>query len=577
MVEKRVSQSFQEEAQKYFVQPKVARVDMSGKGNILDTIADNVPFLDSNKGKKIKKAVLDSYAFTPETRKTLGKTEVTYGNAPWGTYGTEQPFINADYIPWARTLAEKATKAGIKIPDSINKFLATPAGDRRLVKINTGDVSTAGHEFFHSSLEGAGFDTQEFNKAWDQTWKEGGDWTEEQKFVDKLLKADPTYSRMNADQKANERFAFIGQLRGAGGLDAIPLSLQYFYKDILSPTMKTSQLAQEAQTAKENADYLNSPMGQTGLVVKDLMQKVVLGAKGAVQEVGKIGEDPLREGKKLVNFLTQSEQKFGEDLGKSLYLKTGGQKTIDDITQQRINIGAQLITASNKETDPARKKMLLERAAESFKSSGLASDEIIGKIKSNLEYIGDAAGVLIDILAFGTYGKEATAGMKSFQLEKTLPSVAKPVVSNVAKEEATKELEKTAVKAPVESTKTLSKDLLDEIYDESVEGMQKLYEGSEKLMKDGVLNPGIMQGRVQDVVLKLKMAGYDQLADNFAEQMAGKTFNNYNELKSAVEYIFKGYAKSGSAIPFSAAGKMGTGESKSIEEFLNSAILKHLQ
>jgi len=143
------------------------------------------------------------------------------------------------------------------------------------------------------------------------------------------------------------------------------------------------------------------------MIVENLVKDVYLPIKNVALKVG--------------DWLTQSEQKFGEDLGKTFYYGLGGEKEINKINADTLVSGSQLMLQAKKATNPERKQKLLQEAADAFKASGATTEDIIGQIKSNRQYLGDAAGTLIDILAFGSYGK-ATAGMKSFQSGKALPS-----------------------------------------------------------------------------------------------------------------------------------------------------------
>jgi hypothetical protein len=126
----------------------------------------------------------------------------------------------------------------------------------------------------------------------------------------------------------------------------------------------------------------------------------------------------------LASGLTQSEQSFGTDLGQSAFLKFGGQKQIDQISQQDLDSGNSLMSVALKAKDPARKQHLLELATQDFQSAGMTTKDILGEVKSNEQILGDAAGVLVDILSAGSYG-EAAKGMEAGKLSKELPQIAK--------------------------------------------------------------------------------------------------------------------------------------------------------
>jgi hypothetical protein len=147
------------------------------------------------------------------------------------------------------------------------------------------------------------------------------------------------------------------------------------------------------------------------------LQKVGQTAVG----VGKsIGGTALNIGKAL----TSSEQKFGTDIGKSSYLATGGSKLIQQINQDNVASGDTLIGLAKKATDPVKKQSLLKMATDDYKASGLASSDILGKLSTNKQIIGEAGGTLVDILGAGSYGKSA-GGMQAGQLSKEAPQILK--------------------------------------------------------------------------------------------------------------------------------------------------------
>lgn len=169
-------------------------------------------------------------------------------------------------------------------------------------------------------------------------------------------------------------------------------------------------------------------------VVNDFKNKYDTGtveqstATPAKQEGSWIG----RTSRGVVDFFTKNAQQFGESIGKAAYLATGGQKQATAINQQNADTGTQLFQLAKKTRDPLRKQKLLEQAAQAFKASGMATEDIVGEIKSNKQYLGEAGSVLLDILTAGTYGKAATTAMKSFKLGKTTaPTVAAQLAKGV--------------------------------------------------------------------------------------------------------------------------------------------------
>jgi hypothetical protein len=147
---------------------------------------------------------------------------------------------------------------------------------------------------------------------------------------------------------------------------------------------------------------------QSRIGVGDIVKEV----PGAVAKIGK----------GLANFFTQSEQNLGKSLGQSLFVMTGGKKKIDEITKQNMDTGDAMLKLANQQTDIKRKVNYINQANEAYKAAGSTSEDVMGHIRSNKQILGDSAGVLLDALSFGTYGKAATA-MKSGQLSKAMPTV----------------------------------------------------------------------------------------------------------------------------------------------------------
>jgi hypothetical protein len=143
--------------------------------------------------------------------------------------------------------------------------------------------------------------------------------------------------------------------------------------------------------------------------------------------LSQIGSGAINLAKNVGNALISSEKKFGEDIGKSAYLALGGQNQISKLDQQNVDTGNQFLSLAKRTTDTLRKRKLVESAAESFRAAGMASEDIIGQIKSNKQLLGDAGGVLVDVLSAGTYSKVALAGKVPTQsaklLGKTVPFV----------------------------------------------------------------------------------------------------------------------------------------------------------
>jgi len=161
-----------------------------------------------------------------------------------------------------------------------------------------------------------------------------------------------------------------------------------------------------------------------------------LATKYGGSPVSKISTDSITPKAKIIgikdvaNFLTRNEQAFGKDIAQAIYLNTGGQQTVDEITKNNFEAGSNLVVLAKRTANPERRKKLLSEAAEAFSAAGVTQDAIAGVIKSNEQMLGDAGGVLLDILASGTYGK-ATQGAKSFSLMRQTPTIISEVTKGV--------------------------------------------------------------------------------------------------------------------------------------------------
>ncbi len=143
-------------------------------------------------------------------------------------------------------------------------------------------------------------------------------------------------------------------------------------------------------------------------------------------------EKPKSLSEKLAGFgnaLIESEKNFGKDIAQGFYLAFGGQKKIDKITQQYIDNGAKLTELAKRQTNPELKKKYFTMAVDMLEEAQGVGKGIIGDTRTPEQIVGDAAGVALDILSAGSYGKSSLTS-KSFQLA---PKVVKPLTTAVKK------------------------------------------------------------------------------------------------------------------------------------------------
>ena len=100
-----------------------------------------------------------------------------------------------------------------------------------------------------------------------------------------------------------------------------------------------------------------------------------------------------------------------------------------------------------------------------------------------------------------------------------------------------------AVKSGVE----IKSNTLDRIYDESIDGMKKQYEGTE-IMKDGVLNEKLSYGRIEDVAQKLDRELGQGQGDLFRKRIGQKQFSSYDDLSQKTKTILDTFKTSGKKV-----------------------------
>lgn len=229
--------------------------------------------------------------------------------------------------------------------------------------------------------------------------------------------------------------------------------------------------------------------------------------------------------KSATDLLIGSEKNFAKDMGQAIYFKFGGNKAIEETSKKYLDSGNQLLNLAKREKNPERKKYLLGIAADSFKSAGATTDDIAGEIRSNSQIMGDAGGVLLDVLSMGTYSKAGIVGTKAVTsgLQRGVPTVVKGIV----KEVTTKAGEAAVKRSGKEIAKTILKDsLLGSTY-----GLITTVQEKDATLKDYLTNAAA--GAVVGAVLPPVIGGTTKLGikgTKFVAGQAGKVID-----KTAVE------------------------------------------
>jgi len=150
-------------------------------------------------------------------------------------------------------------------------------------------------------------------------------------------------------------------------------------------------------------------------------------------------EEKKSFGRKVFDFFTGSEQKFGKDIAQTGYLMFGGQKKIETISKQYMDNGDKLLQLANKTTDKERKSQLIKLAQDMYKDAGMVGEDIIGHVSSAKQVLGNAGGVLLDVLSAGTYGKAAKAMQTGNLSIKALPTVLSKTIQKVGIKQGAKQ------------------------------------------------------------------------------------------------------------------------------------------
>lgn len=125
------------------------------------------------------------------------------------------------------------------------------------------------------------------------------------------------------------------------------------------------------------------------------------------------------------NALVSSERAFGDTLGQSVAAISGTGKTIEKANSTYMDTGNKWVQLMKSTTNPAKKASYLKLANDSFAKAGSTYKAVLPAIeKINKQIWGEAAGVGLDVLTAGSYGK-AAAGMKTGQLAKAGSTVGK--------------------------------------------------------------------------------------------------------------------------------------------------------
>jgi len=206
---------------------------------ISETITENVPFLESSKGKELKNNISNTFPITDTAKQFLKKTETEFSDFSdaKNIVGTTRPVVPIDYIPFGGKVFDiLEQKFGDKIPEVVYRILLTETkgGKQKIFLSDTSksleplqQEDVVFHEFVHSMQDRIGFNPQRFNEVWETQLNEPM-----VRDIENFLKTDNVYKIRNEEQLAGERFAFMAEFAGRDGIIKIPPELQGAYSDI---------------------------------------------------------------------------------------------------------------------------------------------------------------------------------------------------------------------------------------------------------------------------------------------------------------------------------------------------------
>ncbi len=215
---------------------------------VVQQVKDMLPaFFDTSFEKAVRKEVGERYPFTETVKKnSLPNVEIRDVSdkdvLPEGAGATQQvrkrfrvPDTVRDYV-----MFEFPESIAARLPKSFYTGVGEEVSTIKLADMGT---DTMVHEVLHDVFTRTAFDFNDFNAQWDNTVYDPGN--EIMLSIDEHLFSHPVYSFISEELKrtggdygnvgesvATERYAYLGEQVGRGGLVAFPGLLQPFYTGV---------------------------------------------------------------------------------------------------------------------------------------------------------------------------------------------------------------------------------------------------------------------------------------------------------------------------------------------------------
>ncbi len=138
--------------------------------------------------------------------------------------------------------------------------------------------------------------------------------------------------------------------------------------------------------------------------------------------------DPNAIGANIANAVTSSEQNYGKDIAQGFYLAFGGQKNIDNVTQQYLDNASTMANLAKKQTDQTLKLKYARMAADDINEAQKVGKSVIGNNRTPAQIVGDAVGVGADLILAGNAAPaiaQVKTGVEALKAGETVLDAAK--------------------------------------------------------------------------------------------------------------------------------------------------------
>lgn len=196
----------------------------------IEAIKEEVPFFENKWGKRLKTEAFDEYNFTDNAKTLFNKEAIIRDVSP-----EFDKALNLYKVDGQLSTENPREWAGLHQRDAL------PLTDKSSISVADNGIDTVAHELLHNYVENTDFNARAFNDAWMEVkqGRTGYEWEYNGALeaIDDLLKSDTLYDKNGAYGTANERFAYLGETFGRGGLQELPPELRPFYQGVFKENL----------------------------------------------------------------------------------------------------------------------------------------------------------------------------------------------------------------------------------------------------------------------------------------------------------------------------------------------------